>query len=339
MGRLSAPRGVGPVALASLALAFLATACTAEPPAKSTRGVRITERTNTVRIELNGTLFTVYHYGTNEPRPYFYPVLGPGGAGMTRNWPLQDVPGEEHDHLHHRGLWYAHGLVNGVDFWTEKPEAGRIVHRGFDSIKSGADVGVIKSRNNWVARDGRVICSDERVFRVFATPETERVFDFEITFHASHGELTLGDTKEAAMAIRVAESMRVTQPAAKGQKPERGEGRIVTSEGAQDQDAWGRRAAWCDYSGPVNGQTLGIAIFDHPANPHHPTWWMVRDYGLHAANPFGQHDFEKLTDPHAGDVVVPAGRSVTFRYRFFLHEGGAQQARVGERFAAYARNR
>lgn len=335
--RLSAPRGVRPVTLALLALALLATACSAESPAKSTRGVQFTELTNAVRIEINGVLFSEFHYGTNEPRPYFYPVLGPGGAGMTRNWPLKDVPGEEHDHLHHRGLWYAHGLVNGVDFWTEKPEAGRIVHRGFDSIQSGVDVGVMKSRNDWVARDGRVICSDERVFRVFATPETERIFDFEITFHASHGELTLGDTKEAAMAIRVAESMRVTKPAAKGQKPERGEGRIVTSEGAQDEDAWGKRAAWCDYSGPVNGKNLGLAIFDHPSNPHHPTWWMVRDYGLHAANPFGQHDFEKLADAHAGDIVVPAGKSVTFRYRVLLHEGDEIQARVAERYREFER--
>jgi len=320
-----------------LALLLFATACVGQP-AKSGGGVQITETsTNTLRIAINGALFTEYRFSTSEPRPYFYPLLGPGGAGMTRNWPMQETPGEEHDHIHHRGLWYTQGKVNGVDFWTEGATKGRIVHRGFDEIKSGTETGIVKSRNDWVAADGKILCTDERVFRVYARPDNERLFDFEITFHASHGELTLGDTKEAAMAVRVAETMRVTKPTPRGQKPIPGDGRIVTSEGALNQDAWGKRAAWCDYSGPVDGKTLGIAIFDHPSNPKHPTWWMVRDYGLFAANPFGQHEFEKTSDPRSGDMVIPAGKSATFRYRFYVHEGDEKQARVDERFTEYAK--
>ena len=45
------------------------------------------------------------------------------------------------------------------------------------------------------------------------------------------------------------------------------------------------------------GQTYGVAIFDHPKNLHHPTWWHARDYGLFAANPLGWHDFEPRTTP------------------------------------------
>lgn len=315
-------------------LAF-ATSCSIAQPAKPAPKVQLSQLSDRVRIEVNGQLFTEYR--TNAANPYCYPLLGPGGAAMTRNWPLKDVPGEEHDHLHHRSLWYAHGAVNGVDFWTEKPGAGRIGHRAFTEIKSGADFGLLKTTNDWIAADGKIVCTDERTLRVFARPDNERLFDFEITLHASHGALTLRDTKEAAMSVRVAESMRVIKEAAKGQKPERGAGRIITSAGARDQDAWGKRAAWCDYSCPVNGKTVGIAIFDHPSNSHHPTWWMVRDYGLHAANPFGQHAFEKTNDPHSGDITVPAGQSVTFRYRFYLHEGDELQADVAARFADYAR--
>ena len=51
----------------------------------------------------------------------------------------------------------------------------------------------------------------------------------------------------------------------------------------------------------------------------------MRDYGLFAANPFGQHDFESLPSKTAGNLVVPAGQSVTFRYRVYLHEGDEQQ--------------
>ena len=56
----------------------------------------------------------------------------------------------------------------------------------------------------------------------------------------------------------------------------------------------------------------------HPANLRHPTYWMARDYGLFAANPFGKHYFEKAPDPHAGDYTVPAGGNLTLRYRFFF---------------------
>jgi hypothetical protein len=83
------------------------------------------------------------------------------------------------------------------------------------------------------------------------------------------------------------------------------------------KDTWGKQAPWCDYSGPVDGKTLGVAIFDHPSNPRHPTWWHVRDYGLFAANPFGVHDFEKKPQG-TGDLKVEAGKSITFKVQVLL---------------------
>jgi len=59
-----------------------------------------------LRVEINGKLFTEYFY-TNVPRPYFYPLLGPNELPMTRRWPLESSTDEQHDHPHHRSLWYA----------------------------------------------------------------------------------------------------------------------------------------------------------------------------------------------------------------------------------------
>jgi hypothetical protein len=131
------------------------------------------------------------------------------------------------------------------------------------------------------------------------------------------------------MSIRLAESMRLTH----GKKA--GEGHILTSAGVRDGDTWGKRADWVDYYGPVDGKTVGVAIFDHPKNPRHPTWWHVRDYGLFAANPFGLHDFEKKP-AHSGDFKVPAGESVTFRYRFIFHDGDEKQAKIAELYDRYS---
>jgi hypothetical protein len=188
--------------------------------------------------------------------------------------------------------------------------------------------GVIRSQNKWVAPDGKIVCTDDRTFRVYARPD-HRLFDFEVTVHASQGDLTFGDTKEGSMAIRLAETMRL--------KGKVGHGHIVNSEGVRDGETWGKHAAWVDYHGPVQGKTVGVAIFDHPGNPRHPTTWHVRDYGLFAANPFGLHDFEKKP-PGSGNLKVPAGESVTFRYRFYLHEGNEKEGNVAERYLEYIAN-
>jgi len=151
--------------------------------------------------------------------------------------------------------------------------------------------------------------------------------DFEITIHASEGKVVMGDTKEGSMAIRLTSTMRL--------KGEVGKGHIVNSEGDKDGSTWGKRAKWCDYYGPVEGETVGVAIFDHPDNPKHPTWWHVRDYGLFAANPFGQHNFERK-EKGIGDIKIPAGESLTFKYRFYFHKGDDKQGKVAEQYREYA---
>lgn len=290
-------------------------------------GVNISDRDGKLMIEIGGHPFAEYHY-QNVPKPFLYPVLGPGGAPLTRDWPMKDVPSEDHDHPHHRSLWYAHGDINGQDFWSESDKAGKTVQEKLELIKSGPEMGMFRTLNKLVARDGKVICTDERTFRFYNRTD-QRLFDFEITVRASEGPVTFGDTKEGTMAVRVAESMRLKQPKGKA-----GQGHIVNSEGLRDDDTWGKRAAWCDYYGPVHDQILGIAIFDHPGNPRYPTWWHVRDYGLFAANPFGLHDFEKKP-AGTGSLSIPNGGSITFRYRFYLHKGNDKDADVAGQYRQY----
>ena len=286
-------------------------------------GVHVFETNDVVRIDIDGHLFTEYHF-RDVSRPFLYPIVNERGDHFTRRWPQETVNGEEHDHPHHHALWWAHGSANGVDFWSEEPNAGRTVHQSFAAIESGSSAGTITSRNRWIAKDGKVIADDVRTFQFRKGANGARIIDVTVTVQATHGELVLGDTKEGTMAIRLAESMRVAQPAKKA-----GLGHIVNSEGVRDADAWGKRASWVDYTGPVNGQTLGVAMFDHPANPRYPTHWHVRDYGLFAANPFGLHDFTKA-EKGAGDFHILANGQVTFRYRFLFHDGEAAAAHVAD---------
>ena len=288
--------------------------------------VKISKQDGKLRIEVDGKHFTDYVY-EGYSRPFLFPIIGPGGAKMTRNWPIvEGVPNEQEDHPHQKSLWWAHGDMNGVDFWAETAKSGKTVHEEFTAIESG-EVGVIKSRNKYVAPDGKVVCRDERFLRIYPGSQG-RTFDFEITLRGGDDGLTLGDTKEGTMAMRLAATMRL--------KGKVGKGHIVNSEGQRDGQTWGKRAKWVDYYGPVEDNIVGVAIFDHPSNPRHPTWWHVRDYGLFAANPFGIHDFEKKP-PGTGDLKVGAAEKITFKYRFYLHSGDEKEGKVSDEYDRYVK--
>jgi len=303
------------------------------PASAAESGVKFTQQDDRVRVEINGELFTEYVF-SGAPHVYYYPLLGPGAARMTRDWPMKDTPAKSRT-IRIIARCGSHTAPSITGFLERRPKAGKILHDKFIEVKSGPTEGVIRSANKWVALDGKVVCTDERTFRVFTRPNNERLFDFEITIKApTDSEVVFGDTKEGSMAIRVAETMRLIKPKAKGEKKALpGPGHIVQSTDVRDQKTWGQRAEWCDYYGPVGGKTVGIAIFDHPSNPVHPTYWHVRDYGLFAANPFGIHEFTNKKEPEgAGDLKIPAGKSLTFKYRFYLHEGDEQQGKVAERY-------
>lgn len=296
--------------------------------------VKLTRAEGKVRVEIGGKLFTEYNF-KDVPRPFFYPVLAADGTELTRNFPMKTgVPGEAADHPHHRSLWFTHGNVNGIDFWAEGGNnKGKIVNESVEhSVKNG--VGIINSRNKWVGPDGTLQLTDETTVRIKGVPDG-RILDYEVTLKAPADKpVVFGDTKEGSMAIRL--PLWMTPSHKQGKKQHEGEGTIINASGQTNDETWGKQSTWVDYHAPKDGKVYGVAMFDHPKNPRHPTWWHVRTYALFAANPFGKHDFEKLDNKHAGDLTIPAGQSVTFRWRFYFHMGDEKAAKVAERYKEYA---
>jgi hypothetical protein len=305
------------------AWALLAASIAGLPPGAS--GEVTAEKTpQGVAIKVDGQPFTEYLVKSGS-KPVLWPLFGPTGKRLTRNWPLeQGVAGEtDRDHPHQRSLWFTHGNVNGIDFWSEG--RGRIEHREFVKIESGPQA-VVVARNDWLSPDGsKLICQDERTF-TFGGDADSRWIDADIDIKATSGPVEFGDTKEGSFGVRVASSMRVDSK--KG-------GEIVNSEGQTNGAAWGKPAAWVDYHGAVDGETLGIAILNHPSSFRFPTHWHVRTYGLFAANPFGLSDF--TGGKSKGQYTLAEGETLKLRYRVLLHKGDEKQGRVAEVFAAYAK--
>jgi hypothetical protein len=274
-----------------------------------------------LRVEVGGELLTRYIYGAPAAHPCLYPLRGPFGGGVTRAYPQEGLANDSTDHIHHRSLWVAWGDVNGSDNWSEQEGHGRVVHRYFDASESGPVFGRIVALNDWVDAAGRRIMQDRVEFRFYNVPPSFRLFDVDVTLYASDGDVRFGDTKEGGiLSVRVARSMEG-----------RGAGRIRNALGAMtESETWGKRAAWCDYVGPVDGHIVGIALFDHPRNFRYPTYWHVRDYGLMTANPFGLSFFEG--EGHDGSHVLPAGQNLGFRYRVLIHAGDAPAGDVGGQY-------
>lgn len=299
--------------------------------------VRLERLDDRVAVSVDGKPLTAYVV-TGHPKPILFPLHGPTGASLTRHYPVADaMAGEAKDHPHHESFWFTHGSVNGHDFWAAHPLAAkaearngaRIEHVEVRRAASGAE-GVLETASRWLAPDGGVVCTDTRRM-VFGAADGVRTIDHSITIHADHGPVTFGDTKEGTFALRVHPALQPKD--ANGSTG--ATGRIVNSGGDVDAAAWGKAARWVDYSGTIDGKTVGVAILDHPTNFRHPTHWHARDYGLFAANPFGLHDFTKA-EPGAGAHTIPAGGSLTFRHLVVLHEGDAAAADIEGRWRRFA---
>ena len=271
-------------------------------------------------------------------KPYLWPLLGPGGVHLTRDWPMEkSAPGGSTDHPHQKSVWFCHGDVipeglqiknrprgvEGVDFWSEG--YGRIVCRQQAEPRTADQNGSIVTHNEWQTADGKKVLDETRTIRLYHFGATQ-LFVFDIDLHASMMPVTFGDTKEGSFGIRVND--RITETSGNG-KIENAEGKIG------EKNCWGQRSAWCDYSGPLGGKTVGLAILDDPKN-RYPACWHSRAYGLMAANPFGRARSGFPAMKGRTDLVkLDKGEHLKLRYGLLIHPGDAREGKVAEYFARF----
>lgn len=293
-------------------------------PALLAETFSLTQDGNRIRVAIDGQPFTSFYFGPEATKPYLHPLRSADGTIVTRSHPMEEVAGEQTDHRHHRGAWFSHGNVNAIDFWANEPEQrnrgmkkGVIAHRSIDSVKSGAASGSISATFDWNDLSGETLVSERRTM-VFRRVDGNNVVDFDIVLSAEGDTVKFGDTKEGTFAVRMATELEEQHLRAKGIART---GTITNAHGAKTEaNAWGKRSPWVDYAGSIAGKPKGIAIFDHPSNPKHPTYWHVRGYGLFAANVFGEHDFHADAS-RDGSITIKKGETLRFRYRIIIHQG------------------
>ncbi len=294
--------------------------------------VHVSQGKDRIAIEIDGQPFGDLIYGPDDWKPYLWPLRSASGKIVVRQYPMvKSVAGETHDHNHHRGLWFAHGDVNGFDFWSSdilnKPSSkyGKIVLHRVVRTRSGPKRGSLKAIFDWKDPLGNILISETRRMTFYSDPKL-RIFDVDITLAARH-KVVFGDTKEGAFGVRLAAPLQ----------EQKGTGHMINAQAAEgEKKVWGKQSEWVDYVGTLDGEKLGIAIFDHPKNLRHPVRWHARAYGLFAANPFGLAEFvgDKAKD---GKLTLPKNWKLRYRYRVVIHPGDTQSASIGELYKRWAK--
>jgi Family of unknown function (DUF6807) len=300
--------------------------------------VTLTRHGTAVDVSVGGRPFTTFHFDRAQAKPYFQPLRTAGGVIVTRDFPIDNVVPEDHRkdrslEPHQRPMYFAHGDINGFNFWAEEAFSsfygqqalpyGRTVFRDLMQMESGRRTGGLRAVFD-LQGGGSTIGTEVQEF-TFAGDASTRTIDCAFTLRADRGPLTINDTKEGTFAIRVAPELN-SPP-----------GRMVNARGGEgEREIWGKAAEWVDYDGVIGGESVGIAIFDSPRNFRHPTTWHARAYGLFSVNPFGLRAFTGDAKQD-GSCKLAVGDSLTLRYRVLIHAGDAEQVHVADAFRDYAR--
>lgn len=302
--------------------------------------VQLQRSRDQIEVIVDGKPFTTYYFDPQIAKPYLMPLRTASGVIVTRGFPVKnDVSSgnakESAFEPHQRPLYFGHGDIDGLDFWQEEvfdkyytdhghQAYGHMVLKNIEESGGQETAGkTIRAHYTLNGPDNRVIGEETQSFTFGGDPKT-RSIDCEFVLEATAGPLDLGDTKEGTFAIRLAPELSGSNA------------RMINSNGAQGEKAiWGKPADWVDYSGTISGTRVDIAIFDSPKSFRHPTTWHARAYGLFAANPFGIREFTRDSNKD-GSWATPEGKSLTFRYRVLISEGGLSADQIHEAYRRYA---
>jgi len=329
--------------------------------AQKTLPVQINRNDKQKRVDvlIDGKPFTSYIYPGESvlKKAVLYPIRTAQGTLITRGWPMDPRPGERVDHPHHVGMWLNYEDVNGYDYWNNSTaivaslrshKFGTIRHTGIKRIGSKNNRAELVVTADWVADDGKgPLTLKEETMYVFSGVGNQRIID-RITTLTAVIDTKFKDVKDGMFALRLARELEhpsnkpdvYTDASGLETKVPKLDNSGVTgtyhsSQGVDGEAVWGKRAPWMNLSGKFGSEDVSVAILDHPANVGYPTYWHARGYGLYALNPLGQDAMsggkEKL------NYELPAGKSVTFRYRVIITSGTASDESLNSAAEAFSK--
>jgi hypothetical protein len=238
-------------------------------------------------------------------RPYLHPLRDPSGRVVL----TEDRPA---DHPWQHGIFTGFHRVNGFNYWKEDQGRQRFV-RLLDS-KETPDRVSWRAFVEYIAPDGAAALEEEDAITFHAPESTNAyVIDFDLLLRAKDRDVNFGKFFVGGLSVRMPwdkSNPRHTH---------------LNSEGLRNRACEQQRAAWCNVERPFDGETFGIAVFDHPSNPNHPPGWRADEQGLINPNISALADWSLL-----------AKQQRLFRYRLLIYRGSATREHLAARFRAFS---
>jgi hypothetical protein len=262
---------------------------------------------SSVALLNSGQIVWQFNYRKQEGHPYFHPLSLTDGPELTSLRPA--------DHVWHRALWFSWKYINGLNYWDPELPAGQT-----EVIDVKTELGTdhsaqIKMSISYHPRHKPAVLTEQRTLTVSAPDDNGSYYiDWLSIFTAGANDVILDRTGlpgeengksyggYAGLSLRMAPHTKSWQ--------------FLSSEGPLKPESRGTKARWVDFTGGIaEDRFAGVAVFDHPDNPRHPSsWW------LSASMPYWSPAviFHK-------PYTLPAGKTLTLRYRILIHAGRADK--------------
>ena len=244
-------------------------------------------------LSWNGTPVLKYRFGDAPPKPYVRELHTPGGVQVLRDSPS--------DHVHHRGLMYGI-FMDGVDFWSEVPGAGKQVSVSIQGKVTRLDNGLAHCRLEqcveWLAADKKLAVENRTIDAWAGRDIPATLLTWRTTLRPAEGISTIQMTGQHydGLGIRFIESMD-------------GVGRFFSATSDPGQLVRGTErvvpAKWCAYTAPAGQKPVTIALFDHPQNVRHPAgmFTMLQPFSYLSATPNVWNNPLAIANGEAADWV------------------------------------
>ena len=279
-------------------------------PAFAENPMRITTEETVVSIHTGSRVLMRYNYENVPFKPCVHELFSPRGVNVLRDAPA--------DHLHHHALMYAVS-VDGVNFWEEQQAPGRQSHRSFANIKIDKQGDVpsagFTEQLNWInPRNQELMLKEQRTIKV-CQPDAFKVtlLSWQSRFAVPSGKdsVTLTGSHYFGLGMRFLKSMDMG-------------GRHFNAEGKDGEVVRGSeklaRADWCAYTAKANGKIVTVAMFGHPDNLRHPTYWFTM------TNPFAY--LSATLNLHREPLKVVSGKSLELRYAVAVWDNRIKEEQI-----------
>lgn len=283
--------------------------------------------TDSFALQLGDQILWQFNYPDKPAvKPYFHPVALPGGSSLTWLSPP--------DHVWHLALWFSWKYINQVNYWEVNRQGVCDGLTRWSDIRFDAKpdfAGRIRLNLSYAPQKASApVLTEKRTIDISPpAPDGSYHMDWTMEFRAGKEDLALDRTPSteksisgyAGLSARLAGELTDIQIAATADK------------GTMIGNRFGYPATATDFNGRIDNGEAGMAMFDHPSNPRHPTrWYVITEPKI----PFWYMNAAMLqSEPYH----LAAGKKMVLRYRIWIHPQRWSADRLETEFHRYQKSR